>query len=181
LSSSIISLRSALFAIVSALVVAVPARAATTAASSFATGSVCQLSIPTTDTRFRPKATGARNESTTTSSFVICPLRSIPATNSDMFTSVSISIYSIDGASHSVSCTAVSGSNGRGVLYSTKNVDVSAEDGAIGATAAWTAADFDGTDGDPITGSIGFSVTCSLPAQTAINSLEGSFEYEIGS
>ena len=37
-------------------------------------GSVCQLSIPTTNTGVRPKATGFRNESTTTGNFVICPL-----------------------------------------------------------------------------------------------------------
>ena len=36
---------------------------------NLATGSTCQLSIPTIDTKFRPKATGARNESTTVGSF----------------------------------------------------------------------------------------------------------------
>ena len=41
-----------------------------------------QLSIPTTDTKFRPKATGARNESTTASSFVICTLPHAKTTGS---------------------------------------------------------------------------------------------------
>ena len=37
-------------------------------------GASCQLSIPTTATGVRPKASGFRNESTTTSSFVICTM-----------------------------------------------------------------------------------------------------------
>ena len=156
-------------------------RAATTAGNSFATGSVCQLSIPSIDTKFRPKATGARNESATASSFVICPLRSTIAGGSDVYTAISVAVYSIDGAHHDVSCTAVAGLNGRGVAYSTKSVPVNGSDDPAGATATWPAADFFGTAGTPIPGSISFSVTCNLPPQTAVNSLEGDFEYEIGS
>jgi hypothetical protein len=162
------------------LSIASRADAATAAGINFATGSVCQLSIPTIDTKFRPKATGARNESTTTSNFVICPMPSGVPAAADAFSFAMIAVYSIDGASHEVSCTAVTGRNGQGIAYATKAFSVSAEDGDQGVVIPWSAADFGGVEGDPIAGSQGFSVTCLLPPQTAINAIQGSFDYEIG-
>jgi|SRR5690242_17254148 hypothetical protein len=144
------------------------------ASLDFATGSVCQLSIPTTDTRFRPKATGARNESTTASNFVICPLQNRGDDN-DLYTSAYLAVYSLDGIPRDVTCTAVSGwqGGGSGIYYSSKTVKVS--DTGEGNGFGWDAADFGGTAGGRIVGSLGFSVTCMLPPQTAISLIQGGF------
>jgi hypothetical protein len=152
----------------------------TVAAIDYSTGAVCQLSIPTTDTRFRPKASGARNDSTTASNFVICPLPSSASSSTDVFTYATIAVYSIDGASHDVTCTAVTGRNGDDIVYSGKTFTVTSDDEGQGAVIAWSAADFGGTEGDPIPGSRAFSVTCLLPPQTAVNTIQGAFEYAVG-
>lgn len=85
--------------------VAPAATASTTQGISMWPGSVCQLSIPTTNTGVRPKATGFRNESTTTSNFVICPIPNAVGISNDNSTAGVLRLYSMDGASHSVSCT----------------------------------------------------------------------------
>jgi len=140
-----------------------------------ATGSTCQLSIPTIDTKFRPKATGARNESTTVGSFVICPS---PVPNKYVtggFTHVYVALYSIDGASHTVSCTAVTGAYLTGSIptsdYSTKSTTVS---GPSYALLDWTAADFGGAAGVPISL---MSVTCLLSPQTAVSVIQTNYTY----
>lgn len=169
----------ATIAIASGLV-ASAATASTIQGISMWPGSVCQLSIPTTNTGVRPKATGFRNESTTTSNFVICPIPNAVASSNDNDTGAALRLYSIDGATHSVSCTAVSGWDQADLHYSTKTFNVSSVDPSYGYTVQWTATDFGGTDGDPIPGSVGFSVTCNLPAKTAIAHAAGIFAYEIG-
>ena len=149
-------------------------RAATITSLQHAPGSVCQLSIPTTDTGVRPKATGFRNESTTTGNFVICPLVSPMATNSDAFTFVGFSLLSLDGQSHDVACTAVA--NAISPTYSSKTIVV----GPSGGSYQWSASDFGGTFGNPIVGSQEMSITCLLPPQTTIKSLGGYYNREIG-
>ena len=76
------------------LVIAPAARAATGATT--ATGSACQQAVPGSNTKLGFKATGARNESTTTGSFVVCPLPSTVTFGSNVFTDVWLQIYSID-------------------------------------------------------------------------------------
>lgn len=155
--------------------------AATTSQYSVMTGGNCQLSIPTTDTKYRPKATGARNESTTTSNFVICPFSISPSGgNASPVVLFYATLYSIDGVAHNnVSCTAVTGIQTLGLppVYSSKTVNIPAT-GA--ANVQWKGSDFGGTDGTPITGSANLSVTCNLPPQTAIDTLVTNFNYEIG-
>lgn len=46
---------------------------------------------------------------------------------------------------------------------------------------SWHASDFGGALGEPIENSLGFSVTCNLPPQTAIDVAQGDFEIDIGS
>ena len=139
--------------------------------TDYATGAVCQLSIPTTDTKFRPKATGARNESMTSGSFVICPLETSAATGTQsIYTEVTIKISSMDGVTKSISCTAASGYPDGGaydIRYSAKGVNLN--DSARWDFIHWFALDFGGNPGDPIVGSAYFSVTCLLPPQSAIN------------
>ncbi|QDQ74579.1 hypothetical protein FNZ56_12150 [Pseudoluteimonas lycopersici] len=124
----------------------------------------CQLSIPTTDTKVRPKASGYRNESDSNGAFVICGYGK--PTSSSSITQINLTLLSMDGASHSVDCTAVSAVNGTNNTqkYVTKTAVVS---GTNGITVTWNPGDFGSTSGDiPFTPSP--SVTCILPPQTAI-------------
>lgn len=138
--------------------------------------SACQLSIPTTDTQVRPKASGYRNESTTRSAFVICGYDT-PSVDSR---SKQVLIYftSMDGVSRNISCTAVSGMAGAEDMgYSTKSISSTAAD--TYTALLWTSADFGGTTDIPYGEAV--SVTCTLPPQTAITQIINAFDYEIGS
>lgn len=159
------------------LVTAPAARAATAYSNIAIAGSECQLSIPTIDTKSRPKATGFRNESTTANNFVICPVQVEPAQGNNVIKDVSIVVYTLDGVSHDVNCTAATNSQGA-TQYSSKSI--TAANTTWGNYVAWNAVDFGGTAGDAIPGSLWFSVTCLLPSQSAINYLYASYAYEIG-
>ena len=133
----------------------------------------CALSIPTTDTKVRPKATGFRNEGTT-NQFVICGF-DIDSTDPG-FHSIEIGFASIDGAAHSVSCTAASRFNSStSTKYLTKNVAVSA-----GGNGSFRIADTD-PDYDSSVYDLypwGQSVTCTLTPGTAITYLQSSHDDE---
>jgi len=129
-------------------------------------GAACQLSIPTTATGVRPKASGFRNESTTTSSFVICTMPR--STTTGEYSQVGLIGYSLDGAAHAVTCTAVAG-NTLAPKYSTKTANIR---DATDTPFVWSSADFGGTDGGAISGSLYFSITCNLPPQTAISYIQ---------
>ena len=168
-----------LIAAVSGLATSPEARSAITSQYIVVPGANCQLSIPTTDTKFRPKATGARNESTTSSNFVICPVQAPAASGEDAFKALFMFVYSIDGASHDVSCTAVTGIQSLGItpVYSTQIVNIPATGGI---NVLWQGSQFGGTDGTPIAGSSNLSVTCNLPPQTGIDTLVTNYDQEIG-
>jgi hypothetical protein len=154
------------------------AAAATSHAWSTTAGSTCQLSIPTTDTSVRPKATGFRNESTTISNFVICPYSSsITPSGGSSFTALLATLRSIDGVARDVTCTGVVNADGYSgpSVYSSKTQSV----GSGGATFSWTIADFGGGSG-AIPGSAVSSVTCLLPPQTTIVFVEAAYDYNIG-
>jgi len=131
-------------------------------------GPNCQLSVPTTSTMVRPRATGMRNEGTA-NEFVICQLSS----TSSAFTSAVVYITTIDGANHTMKCTGVKGA-ADAPTYSTKQIDT----GTAGYQAlTWAPADFGGTTnfGNPI-----FSVTCTLPGGTAIIATEATYTEDVG-
>jgi hypothetical protein len=157
------------------------ARSATTSQYIVLPGGNCQLSIPTTDTKFRPKATGARNESSSISNFVICPFTVAPAPGSAAaITDLGIYVQSLDGTSRNVACTAVVGAaNNVPFVYSSKTFATPANTNNNGA-ASWIATDFGGTVGTPIAGSAWLTVTCNLPPQTQISYLYATYKYEIG-
>ena len=139
-------------------------------------GSVCE---PTGagNPDYLSRATGGRNESTTTSIFVICPLTVAPTPSSGgAITAIFAAPYSLDGADHDVKCTAVIGSLTRSVppTYSSKTVTVSA--GTADTVATWTAGDFGGTPGAGISGSAWTTVTCMLPPQTAIGLIYAKYK-----
>jgi hypothetical protein len=153
------------------------AEATTTGLAGYSNpGGACQLSIPTTDTQVRPKASGYRNEGTQ-SAFVICGYSKSSYTD---FQNLVIGLTSMDGAAHAVSCTVVTGLNGNAsspLIYSTATITATA-DGAM-TNKVWTPADF-GSSGSEIPGSYEPSVTYALPAKVAIVYLSGRFEINIG-
>jgi hypothetical protein len=143
-------------------------------------GSACKPTRDNTNPDFVSKATGGRNESTTTETFVICPLMiSASPLEGSAVSLINLSMYSLDGASHDVACTAVVGSMSRTVplTYATKVVTLP-EDGSDN-TAIWTAADFGGTAGTGIRGSAWTTVTCLLPPQSAISLLYAEYKPDI--
>lgn len=150
------------------------ARANSYDTSSLMPGSSCQLSIPTTDTKARPKATGFRNESTTASSFAICPL-AVVNTSGNGFKYIDLSLYSFDGKPHAITCTAVKGSSYTSLQYSSITIN---DPGNVSLPPVeWSDANFGGTAGNPI---FIMSVTCLLPPQTAVDAISGVYAYQIG-
>jgi len=124
--------------------------------------SACQLSIPTTSTQVRPKATGFRNESATTSAFVICGYTNPTAGSVKIFI---LRTASIDGAEHTFNCTGVAGNAGTGTpqAYATKSITTTAD--GLAVSTSWAPADF-GIESN--FGATFPSVTCTLPPQVAI-------------
>lgn len=151
------------------------ANAATTNLYAYSNPSgTCQLSIPTTDTQVRPKASGYRNEGAQ-NAFVVCGYSKDSIQD---FQSIIIGVASMDGADHAVSCTAVTGLNGNTPLqYSTVTITAAA-DGLMGSKS-WLPADF-GSATTTIPGSFEPSVTCLLPAKVAIVYQAGKFAIDIG-
>lgn len=138
-------------------------------------GSACQLSIPTTDSKVRPKATSYNNEGTTTV-FVICGLTN-PASADGGVSQVFIGARSLDGATHGLTCTGVNGINGLEVqTYVSKTITVPASGfGEID----WFPVDFGG--GSTIPSSRNFSITCTLPPNVGFNAIGENYLMEIGS
>jgi hypothetical protein len=167
----------ALSALAAMWLAAMPARAETqTRVATTPAARLCTLSVPTTDTAVRPKATGFRNEGKA-NAFVICAFDSPPGQpDTDPFavpwdpTRVELNFDSIDGKPHGFNCTGVNSWNDRGagfaapMQYVTKTVSVlTAGDGIT--TVAWTGSDY-GESYIPSSGN--FSVTCTLPPGVAI-------------
>ena len=134
-------------------------------------GPACQLSVPTTSSKVRPRATGMRNEGTT-NEFVICQY----ASTSSSFTSADIYFQTIDGANHAMQCTGMRGTSAGGdAYYSTKNGDT----GTGGYSQfSWTPSDFGQTTDF---GNAMFSVTCILPAGSSIIATEAIYTEDVGS
>ena len=165
-------------AIVLTLLAMADTDAAATWGYSASSGADCQLSIPTLDTKFRPKASGARNESTTASYFVICPARGFSSALDTVTQVVADFSYmpppGVSGAT--ISCSAVSGSaSAANLRYSTKSTTFPGY-----APLAWTGDDFGGLAGSPIPNSLVMSVTCLMPPQTAVDAYNATYSYEIG-
>ena len=132
----------------------------------------CMLSIPTTNTAVRPKASGFRNEGGV-SNFVICNFDI--DTDIASFTSLVMYFASIDGAAHTFDCTGmdrlatqVTGD------YSTKSVSLTA--GGI-TSLTFSPSAFPGTS----LGGWNASVTCNLPPGASIISVGGHHADNVGS
>lgn len=139
---------------------------------------LCTLSVPTTDTKVRPRATGFNNEGTT-NAFVICSFDAPPGAFGVLlteFTSAAVYLVSLDGVARNVTCTGVNSlpTSGLAPQYVSKTHSVSATPAET--SFAWLPADFGGTDTIPYSGGA-FSVTCNLPPQTAVE-FGGAYSYE---
>jgi hypothetical protein len=141
----------------------------------FPAADACQLSLPTTDTRVRPRANGYRNEGTA-NQFVICGMGGYE--NSTVL-STTLLATSMDGQAHAMSCTGVTGLVGLngGPLYSVKTVDVPASGTGM---QTWAAEDFGGTEGGVIEGGLNLSVTCALPPNVALQGFESEGVVDAG-
>ena len=135
-------------------------------------GPACQLSVPTTSTQVRPRASGMRNEGTT-SAFVICQFTA----TSTPFTQVSVVLASIDGADHNLSCTAMSGYGTGGAYFSTFNIFVRATD-QTGISVGWNSGYFDPSLSTLPSRAV--SVTCNLPPGMAIVSTFALYDEDVG-
>ncbi|MFT3898334.1 MAG: hypothetical protein QM719_11690 [Thermomonas sp.] len=144
-------------------------------------GSICKPAGTNTNPDFVSKATGGRNESTTTGIFVVCPFSLSPVPiDGGVVTEMNVTLYSLDGQTHSVACTTVIGSLNRYVpaTYSSKTTSLPTT--TTGAVATWNAGDFGGTAGAGIQGSAWTTVTCNLPPQTAIGLLYAKYNPQLG-
>ncbi|GAA4998261.1 hypothetical protein FNZ56_12535 [Pseudoluteimonas lycopersici] len=149
---------------------------------------MCSLSIPTTDTKVRPKATGFRNEGTT-NAFVICTFDTPPGgySTTNNFTYAGVVLKSMDGADHDVTCTGVNSvadAGGVGVSepqYVAKTVTVNdeGESGPLGVGVQWEPEDFGSTGTIPDSSGL-FSVTCILPPQVSIKYGGAGSEEDVG-
>jgi len=127
----------------------------------------CQLTLPTTSSPIRNRATGVRNEGTT-STYVTCVFPSGEGRTAGGSSNNEIWLYvaSLDGVSHDVSCTGVASDGFFNLTYVSKTITALAT--KSGGYEIWEPGDFGGTTTIPDYGQ--FSVTCLLPPQTAITS-----------
>lgn len=105
---------------------------------------------------------------------MICPMP-LPDVTGNGFTQVNVGLYSIDGASHDVTCTAMSNWFGNNPKYSSKTLTVTTS--TTWQNVAWDATDFGGASGNAFTL---MSVTCLLPPQTAVDVYTGTYYSDIG-
>lgn len=154
-----------------------PSRAVTQSVFAYTNpGAACQLSIPTTNTGVRPKATGFRNEGTV-NNFVICGYTKI-SNSATFFKSMVIGMVSMDGVDHDVSCTAVTGLQGQSTLvYASATITAPASGSLV--FKVWVPADFGSAD-TMIPNAYEPSVTCNLPPQVSIVYMAGNYDLEVG-
>ena len=151
-----------------------PANAATETRLQTAQGGVvCKPTDMVSNSALKAKSTGLRNDGTAPA-FVICGFESSNS-RSDFGTilSISMGMYSLNGAPAAVSCTAVNGFTDNTPIYATKSVNTNAN--GTSALLNFDASDFGGTAGDPLPDSDFWSITCNLPGKTSIGYMYTKF------
>jgi hypothetical protein len=155
-----------------------PARSATADRKfAYSASDACQPSLPTMDAGVRPRASGYRNEGTTTT-FVICGLGGYQTEGSML--EFQVNAMSVDGVPRSMDCTATGGiADNDSLVYSTKVVDIPAS--GIGI-AKWDYGDFGGFAGTPMpySPSLNLSVTCALAPGLALLQMESVQRLDAG-
>ena len=173
------------------LVLSSPLAAVTQSRLQSQTGAdMCTLSVPTIDSKVRPRATGFRNEGTT-NAFVICTFDPPPGANGIVtdFIYAILVLKSLDGADHDVTCTAVNSLPNMDALgwsdaaqqyiAKTMTVNDSGTFKAFGTGYQWFAEDFGATDAIPYSGGQ-LSVTCLLPPQVSVIEGVASSSEDVG-
>lgn len=155
-----------------------PAVAATDARYQTAQGGVvCKPSTSSGSATLVSKATGLRNEGTA-STFVICGFESSNSrTDVGTILQINMAMYSINGVSKSVSCTAVNGFADGAPIYATKSINTTTN--GTQTTLSFDASDFGGLSGDPLPESDFWSVTCTLPGGTSIGYMTTKFNVNV--
>lgn len=136
-------------------------------------GVVCKLTDVGVNLTVKAKATGFRNEGTA-GTFVVCGMES--ANSQDAIGTIkglTIGLYSLDGTSKDVTCTAVNGYANSTPLYASKTVSTGT--GVAAAVINWDASDFGGTAGNPLAQNDYWSITCNLPAKTSVGYMVTQF------
>ena len=154
-----------------------PASAATETRYQTAQGSVVCKPTETTASNIKAKATGLRNEGTS-NTFVICGFES--SNSRDAFGTIQgidMGMYGLNGASATVSCTAVNGYTGLAPVYATKSVVTAVGGGET--ILSFDASDFGGVAGDPLPNSDYWSITCLLSGNTAIGRMRTKFQVSV--
>lgn len=165
-------------AIVSALLGAVLAPAPVVAGSVLKTltqdaGNACTLSVPTTDTGVRPKATGFRNEGSK-NAFIICSVDVDSSGGDTQY--IGLNLASFDGASHSVNCTGVARYSNTlaNIQYLTIPTLITAADGSTTSISTLGAPPSVYDHQRPV-----LSVTCTLPPGVSILSVQrGHYDHD---
>ncbi|WP_221933323.1 hypothetical protein [Pseudoluteimonas lycopersici] len=125
----------------------------------------------------KAKATGLRNEGDT-SAFIICGMESANSQEAmGTIKGLTIGLYSLNGVSASVTCTAVNGYANSTPLYSSKTLATNTNGTA--ATINWDASDFGGTAGNPLAQNDYWSITCNLPAKTSVGYMVTQFNVNV--
>lgn len=140
-------------------------------------GVVCKPSDMVTNTYIKAKATGLRNEGTAVT-YILCGFESSNSRNDvGTINQITIALYSLNGASKSVSCTAVNGFANGAPIYATKAINTNAN--GTQAQLTFDAADFGGTSGDPLPESDFWSLTCGLPGSTSVGYMTTRFTVNV--
>jgi len=130
---------------------------------------MCKLSVPTTDTKVRPRATGFRNEGTI-NQFVICTMHTDNGPGGSFGTAplidAGLAVISVDGVARDITCTGV---NSFSVLGDQQFIAKTQNTGTTLTQFWWTESDFGVSDGSGIPTTGVFSITCILPPNTAID------------
>jgi hypothetical protein len=140
----------------------------------------CKLSLPTIDTKVRPRATGFRNEGTT-NAFVICTINTDNGPGGTFgtapFIDAGLAAFSLDGVAHDVQCTGVNSFN---VMGDQQFITKTQSTGTTLTQFWWTEADFGVSDGSGIPSTGVFSITCNLPPNTSLDLVLANMEEDVG-
>lgn len=140
-------------------------------------GVVCKPTTSSGSTTLVAKATGLRNEGTAVT-YIICGFESSNS-RSDIGTiqQITMAMYSLNGTSKSVSCTAVNGFANGAPIYATKAINTNTD--GTQAVLSFDATDFGGVAGSALPESDFWSVTCALPASTSVGYMTTKFTVNV--
>lgn len=147
---------------------------AVTQARNFHTNSpaICQPASPLFDHSIRKRPLAVQNEGTR-HAFVTCSL----ITQGGSITRVGMWASAFDDASHTLSCTGVTGYNTGPNFVAVKTIQISAS-GPPDVAIVWQAEDFG--SGRVVFPSHLFSVSCSLPPGVSLNDMYVEFSEDVG-